>query len=274
MRPIRAIWFDLDDTLYDHTYSVCRGLDAIRRTYPTLAERTVEEMAVLYNDAINAVYGEYLSGEIDFREMRRRKLKLFYEAAGVDDNAAPSMDQFHRIYDEAYGSHRRATPGSLALLDRCRERGIALAVVTNGTQTAQEDKLRAIGLEWMIPNLLTAERAGTAKPDPRIYEWALAQTGQVASDVLMAGDSLENDVGAALRCGLSAVLYAPGAKQQTVLTAHGAAPILNQWNGLLDLIGEDNNRAGQAWIALPGWTKVRDSDRPLGPAPRLGNDRD
>lgn len=54
----------------------------------------------------------------------------------------------------------------------------------------------------------------------------------------MVGDSLENDVEAALRCGLSALLYAPQAMQPTVLTRYGVAPVMNEWSRLLDFAGD------------------------------------
>jgi putative hydrolase of the HAD superfamily len=235
MGDIKAIWFDLDDTLYDHTYSVCLGMDAVRARYPVLNERSTRELAAFYNQALNLVYTAHVRGEIDFHEMRRRKLKLFYELSGIDQNDAPGMDDFHRVYDEGYGRERRATPGSVEALERFRNDGVSLGILTNGKQAIQEDKLRIIGLEWMIPNLLTAERAKATKPDPRIYVWALAQTGLDPENVVMVGDSVENDVEAALRCGLSAVLYAPNEVRETVVTAHGIAPVIKEWSALPDL---------------------------------------
>jgi len=241
MRDIKAIWFDLDDTLFDHTYSVCRGLDAVCSTYPALDVLPSDELAVLYNRALNAVYISYLHAEIDFPEMRRRKLKLFYEAVRVNEKELPAMNEFHAIYDEAYNSHRRATPGSIAALERLKENGMPLAILTNGTREGQADKLRRIGLEWMIPSLATSEQAGAPKPDPKIYEWALERSGQTAGNVLMVGDSLENDVEAALRCGLNAILYAPGENQPTITTGHGVAPVIREWKSLFDRLSTTKN---------------------------------
>lgn len=104
MGNIKAIWFDLDDTLYDHTYSVRLGLDAIRARYPLLTGHSSAQLAAHYNNALNRVYTAYVRGEIEFLEMRRRKLGLFYELAEINAAEAPAMDEFHRIYDEAYGS--------------------------------------------------------------------------------------------------------------------------------------------------------------------------
>jgi putative hydrolase of the HAD superfamily len=238
MRGITALWFDLDDTLFDHTYSVCQGLDAIRGKYSMFDDRATSELAVLFNRALNRVYIGYLCGEIDFREMRRQKLELFYESAEVKASGAPSLDEFHGVYDEAYRIHRRATVGSIEVLKRFANNGTSLAILTNGHQAGQEEKLSTIGLHWMVPHLLTSERVGVPKPDPQIYEWALDHTGHNPENVLMVGDSLENDVEAALRCGLSAMLYAPGSGRKTVATTYGAAPVIKEWSGLLDFIGD------------------------------------
>ena len=162
MRSFKVLWFDLDDTVFDHTYCVCRGLDAIREKYPVFGKGPTE--------------------------------------------------------------------------------GISLAILTNGDQDIQEEKLRVIGLQWMVPHLMTAQRAGTAKPHPQFYEWALEQTGHDPGTILMVGDSLENDVEAALRCGLNAVLYAPRATQPTVLTRYGVALVMNEWSKLLDFAGDAHAR--------------------------------
>jgi FMN phosphatase YigB (HAD superfamily) len=88
--------------------------------------------------------------------------------------------------------------------------------------------------------MLTAQRAGTAKPHPQFYEWAMEQTGHAPETILMVGDSLENDVEAALRCGLNALLYAPRATQPTVLTQYGVAPVMTEWSKLLDFVGHSH----------------------------------
>ncbi len=239
MRGIKALWFDLDDTLFDHTYCVCRGLDAIRGKYPDFGKGPTSELAILYNRALNHVYVNYLRGEIDYQEMRRRKLEFLYATAEIRQSDAPPLDEFHAIYDAAYRIHRRATPGCMEIVKHFADRGMSLAILTNGGQAIQEDKLRTIGLEWMVPHLVTSERAGAPKPDPQIYEWALEQTGHDPENVLMVGDNLENDVEGALRCGLSAVLYAPGMSEEIVSTLYGAAPVINEWSSLPDLLSEE-----------------------------------
>ena len=232
----RMIWFDLDDTLFDHSYSAALGIQRVGQMYSALAGRAVGEFVAFYNQALNEVYPEYLRGEIDFGEMRRRKLDRFFQIAGIQRSEVPAVTEFHRIYDEGYATERRATPGSMAALQRLRDAGIEIAVLTNGMQRIQEAKLRAIGLEWLVPHLLTSEQAGATKPDPEIFHWALQRTGRAANQVVMVGDNLENDVAGALRIGIRALYYSPAADQQAMVTEFGTAPVISNWEQLAELL--------------------------------------
>lgn len=104
MRNFKALWFDLDDTVFDHTYCVCRGLDAIREKYPAFGKSSTEELAVLYNRALNHVYTDYLRREISFQDMRRRKLKFLYASLEIQHADVP---QPNRIRNSTSGRWSR-----------------------------------------------------------------------------------------------------------------------------------------------------------------------
>ncbi len=239
MRGVKALWLDLDDTLYDHTHAVRCGLDAVRQRFSCFSRVPTNELAILYNRALNTFHTNFLRGEIDFAELRRRKYKLFCETATADEKSVPPIYDFHRIYDKAYGQNRRATPGSVEMLNSLRQSGTNLAVITNGKQDTQEEKLRIIGLDWLIPNLHTSERLGITKPDPLIYRRALETTGQPAKDLLMVGDSVENDVQAGLAAGLNVALYAPGRSEHVLPTDDRDVPVIHQWTDLLELLKQE-----------------------------------
>ncbi len=239
MHSIKALWFDLDDTLYDHIHSVGRGLDAVCETFSCFSSVPRSELATLYNRALNTFHNAFLRGEIDFAELRRRKYRLFCETALVDNSGVPVLEEFHRVYDPAYAQSRRATPGSIEMLSKVRESGMNQAIITNGKQETQEEKLRVIGLEWLIPMLVTSERIGVTKPNPQVYERALKITGHLANEVLMIGDSVENDIEAGLNAGLNVAMYAPGRSERVLAMKTGDVPVVREWTELFDLLGED-----------------------------------
>jgi len=232
----KMVWLDLDDTLYDHSYSVARGLECIQQLYPAFASHPTEKLVRLYNVALNDVYPDYLSGRIDFPEMRRQKFDRFCVLATVPTSQCPNAATFHSIYDEGYFRERRATPGSIGALQRLNDQGIEIAVLTNGVRRIQEEKLQVIGLDSLIPCLLPSEESGTAKPDPQIFRWALAQTKTTARDVVMIGDNPINDIAGALHAGIRAICYAPSASESTIVTEFGLAPVISDWSQIPDAL--------------------------------------
>ena len=243
------VWLDLDDTLFDHSYSVGKGLERVQQDYAAFLSHPVPELVRLYNVALNEVYPDFLSGAIDFPEMRRQKFERFCEKVAVSKAEAPDATTFHRIYDEAYNQHRRATPGSIEGVQLLNELGLPVAVLTNGVRRGQEEKLKVIGLESLIPALLLSEEAGAAKPDPRIFEWALNKTGMTAADVIMIGDNPVNDIYGAQNAGIRAIYYDPAATTRTFSTALGEVPVMTDWSQLPELLGKAADVSQPAEVA-------------------------
>jgi putative hydrolase of the HAD superfamily len=80
-----------------------------------------------------------------------------------------------------------------------------VAVISNGFADLQREKLGKAQLDtWFEPILISAE-VGYGKPDPRIFELALRLLELQPSECLMVGDGLEKDVQGALEVGIRAV---------------------------------------------------------------------
>jgi putative hydrolase of the HAD superfamily len=54
--------------------------------------------------------------------------------------------------------------------------------------------------------VVTSAEVGAPKPDPRVFERALAITGAAASEALHVGDKVDNDIKGAAAAGVRAVL--------------------------------------------------------------------
>ena len=247
--PPKMVWLDLDDTLFDHSYSVGKGLERIQQDYPAFLSHPVPELVRLYNIALNEVYPDFLSGAIDVPAMRRQKFERFCQKAIVSKTEAPDATTFHRIYDEAYNEHRRPTPGSIAGVQSLREASLPVAVLTNGVRRGQEEKLKLIGLESLIPALLLSEEAGAAKPDRRIFEWALHKTGMTAADVVMIGDNPVNDIHGAQNAGIRAIHYDPAATARTFSTELGEVLVMTAWSQLPELLEKSSGISQPAEVA-------------------------
>lgn len=136
--------------------------------------------------------------------------------AGLSDEHCESL--YRRCTDPG---EWQVYPDTAMVLNTLRTKGIRTAVVSN--------------IAWDIRTVLEAAGAhadevvlsfevGAAKPDPRIFEAALAQLGVDPAEALMVGDSEEND-GAAQVLGCAFALVDP-------------RPLAERPTGLIDALRE------------------------------------
>ncbi|MFQ5429446.1 MAG: HAD family hydrolase [Phycisphaerae bacterium] len=77
---------------------------------------------------------------------------------------------------------------------------LPVCIVSNADRADAEAAVDVHGLP--IAHLVTSEDARSYKPDPRIFETALRQTGWRRDRVIHVGDSLHSDIGGALAAGI------------------------------------------------------------------------
>jgi putative hydrolase of the HAD superfamily len=99
-----------------------------------------------------------------------------------------------------FAAHADAEPA----LRAARGRGERVVVVSNWDASLPA-ALAATGLAPLVDAVLTSAEVGAAKPDPAIFERALAVVGVAPTAALHVGDSLAEDVEGARRAQIAAV---------------------------------------------------------------------
>jgi putative hydrolase of the HAD superfamily len=99
-------------------------------------------------------------------------------------------------------------PGVPAALGALRAAGLRLVVVSNADGTV-EDGLTHAGLRPLVDAVIDSTRVGFEKPDPRIFQCALAKAGTTADRAVHVGDLYSVDVLGARSCGIGAALLDP-----------------------------------------------------------------
>ncbi|WP_018111358.1 HAD-IA family hydrolase [Thermus igniterrae] len=99
------------------------------------------------------------------------------------------------------------TPGAEETLKALRERGYALAVVSNWDATLPEI-LEVVGLRPYFAHLAVSALSGVAKPDPQLFREALEALGVPPEEAVHVGDS-EADLRGAEAAGVRPLLFDP-----------------------------------------------------------------
>jgi len=109
-----------------------------------------------------------------------------YEAIVAEAAAEAELDAGAPRRLIALWSAIRPWPDVKPVLERVRS-AIPIAVVTNCSEALGQAAARATGVGF--DSVVTAERAGCYKPDPRAYGLALSEMGVAAGDCLMVAGS-------------------------------------------------------------------------------------
>jgi putative hydrolase of the HAD superfamily len=196
MSTIRAIIFDLDNTLWDVQPVIVRAEHAMHdfllQHYPLVTERhDLHSM----RDVRARMAIEHPGMRHDFTWLRLEALRTHAREAGYAESMADeAFEVFYRarnavtLYDDV-----------LPILDLL-VRDFRLFALSNGNAD-----LEAIGLGRYFERALAARDAGVLKPDPRIFHRLLQSAGLAPDEVAHVGDDPEADVGGAQGAGLTAV---------------------------------------------------------------------
>ena len=205
MPAIRAVLFDLDDTLFDHGHAMGRALAALKAGEPAFATWTTEYLEARHGEVLEVLHQDVLAGRLSIdaaREERFRRLLTMTESAGLAARRAVALA---RLYRETYKQGWRAVPGATELLTWLKSAGYGTAVVTNNLTAEQRAKLTGCGLDVCIDHLITSEDVGVAKPDPLIFKAALTALGVTAPEAILVGDAWQADIVGGRAAGMRTV---------------------------------------------------------------------
>jgi 5'-nucleotidase len=205
--PIKAVLFDLDDTLFDHLYSTRQGLLAVCEAYPGLQECSLDVLFADYTRLLDEVHLRVLQGSLTIDEARRERFRRFFLLhAPATEDLANVIEHAAMLHRERYQTTRQVVVGAVALLEHLHKQ-VKIAIVTNNIVAEQVDKLQLLKLEHLIDELVTSEETGFIKPDPRIFHVALERLGCRAEETVMIGDSWKSDVLGAQQAGIRAIWF-------------------------------------------------------------------
>jgi putative hydrolase of the HAD superfamily len=205
---IRAVYFDAAGTLFDSREPIGRSYSRIAREFGVDASE--EAVAARFRQVFHAADGLAFGPGLDESEIRRR------ERAWWRDRVAATFEPFGKFRDfDAYfealfayfadPAHWQVFPEASDTLDRLKERGLKLGVISNFDHRLYRI-LDGLDLTRYFDSISISSEVGYAKPRREIFEAALSRLGAAASEAIHVGDSEHLDYAAAESAGIGAVL--------------------------------------------------------------------
>jgi putative hydrolase of the HAD superfamily len=185
----RAVLFDLDDTLADRAA-------AIRAYAAFLAADFAPQLAPCSADEVHAA----ILACDDFGS-RAQAERL---AAALRWRRAATAQALLNHWAQRFGEAATPFPDVADVLAALAEREIQLGLITNGGAAMQRSKIEALGLEPAMDVILISSETGLAKPDPDIFNRAVAALRCTPEEAWFVGDHADLDARGAHAAGLRA----------------------------------------------------------------------
>ena len=194
-----VIFFDIDDTLLDHTSAEEQAAQQLYAHFRHRLPHTGPDFAALWKHVAEQHMAAFLAGAISFTEQRRRRIRAVFPAPLEDQEG----DRLFRIYLAYYEQAWSVFPDVLPCLDRLTEH--TLGIISNGNTEQQKKKLNVLGIAARFSLVVTSEAVGVAKPDPRIFTRACHVAVAHPTQCVYVGDRLDTDARAAHQAGWTGI---------------------------------------------------------------------
>ena len=196
---IRAVFFDLDDTVVDTTKLAEMARrnaieNMIRHGLPVDFETAYHELIELINE-----YGSNFPRHFDYL-LRRLDLPSNpkWVAAGVI------------AYHNTKFAYLKSVKGARRTLLELKRRGYRLGIITDGDPIKQWEKIIRLELDYYFDGVFISDYLGVKKPHPKIFQKALRKMGVKPEEAVMVGDRLYSDIYGAKQVGMVTVWFRYG----------------------------------------------------------------
>lgn len=210
----KAVFFDVDDTLYDFDRSMALAFAHLHRAFPDVfarheADRLAEAYLAHYRGMPEHAKRDLINRDPDL--FRRTMWAGALAALGLDASE-PTVRRITDEFDRTRAGQWRSAMygGARDLLLTLKERTM-LGVITNGPTRVQRPKLEALSYRDYFAEemVFVSGEFGVAKPDPSIFLAAAKAAAVAPEDCVMVGDAREFDM-PAKAVGFRTILFCEG----------------------------------------------------------------
>ncbi|GAA1295393.1 HAD family hydrolase [Streptomyces sanglieri] len=222
---IRAVLWDIDDTIFDYTTADRLGMHK-HLEHEGLPDgyKNVEQALVAWRELTDVHWARFAAGETDFQGQRRERVREFLSRP-LGDAEADGWFARHAAHYEAAWS---LFPDVLPALDLLAD-GFRHAVLSNASVHNQDRKLRRLGVRDRFEAMVCAVELGISKPDAGAFHAGCEALALEPREVAYVGNEPDIDAGGAAAAGLMGIWLDRGGR--------GGRPELVRISGLDQLPG-------------------------------------
>ncbi len=236
LNEIKAMFFDMDDTIVKYREPVMAGFNSIKESFPELENAVVDDMMKQFKELFS--YEAVLNRDVSYREDISIRLSKILNGLGMD--ADDEKLHFSSVFWRAFWKKRRMVEGARDILHLCRKMKIPVAVITNGNPQIQFRTMIRLKLHDYVDVILTPRTIAEVKPSNFLFEKAMTIFDVEPQGVVMIGDSYSADMVGAMNAGIVPIWLNMSGNDNP---EDGCVAEVSSLRELVDLIqrGDDSN---------------------------------
>ena len=207
MKNIRHIFFDLDNTLWDHRKNAKLTLEKLFEKYQIQEKFQIKfkDFHTKY-DKINEHLWELIRDEkIDKEYLRKHRFYDTFLHFGIDDFELAQVFE-HQFLDEII-AYNELIDGALDVLEYLKTKEYQIHIISNGFHEVTHRKIDGSGIRQYVETVTSADEVKVRKPNPKIFEFALNKANAERKESVLIGDDWIADVKGAQNFGMKAVFF-------------------------------------------------------------------
>ncbi len=192
---IKAVFFDMDDTIYDTS-----GFAAIARR------------AAVKSMVHNGLKCDEDKGYERLMDIVKEKgsnydkhFNLLVKEINGEEDPLIIVNGIITYHNTKF-SMLKLEPESFSILLYLKSKGYKVGLITNGKEIKQWEKLVRLGVYPFFDDVVTSESVGVEKPDPEIFEIAMDRLNVTPNTSMMIGNNFEVDILGACRSGIQSII--------------------------------------------------------------------
>jgi putative hydrolase of the HAD superfamily len=201
---MKAVLFDLDDTLFDHKHSRLKGLEAIQKKFQKLKAVPLEELEEEHGRLLGAAdFCPVANGNLIMADATTQGISKLCAMYGVNLSIEEEKNVVD-LYTKEYLKNRQPVPGSIELLTTLMNYA-KLGVIANGQLEQEMEKLKVCKIDKLLDYFIISENDCYRKPSKQLFEIALEKVDVAPSNAVYVGDSWNCDILPAVEVGMKAI---------------------------------------------------------------------
>ena len=192
---IKAVLFDLDETLLDRT-------ESLKRFLLWQAQEIIQGSGAENKSFCRRFIELDANGSVDKQRVYTQLIDEF-QIYGL------SVSELSKCYEIDFSKFICPKPNSLEAVRALHKLGYKLALVSNGNSPFQERNFESLGISSLFSSVAVSNKVGYRKPQREIFEIACNALNLSPEEAIFVGDNPIADIQGAKEVGMYTI-YLPG----------------------------------------------------------------